>query len=242
MKALILAAGLGTRLKPLTNNIPKPLVLIGRKPLLKYTLDGLLKYDINDICLNSHYLAHKIDDFVKGYKKWHPKINIKVSFEKKLLGTAGTLRNNYEFFCKEKNFFIIYGDNLTNINYQKLFNFHLNKKSFCTIACYYENHPEGKGIIEFDKDKRINKFIEKPAQGELTSHYANAGIYVFNQKIFRYINSKNFTSPFDLGKDVFPYLLKKGKNVYAYLMDEFLLDIGTLNNYNLAQTKVKEIF
>jgi len=242
MKALILTGGLGTRLRPLTNDIPKPLISIGGNPLLKYTLDGLLKYNIKDICLNSHYLAYKINDFVKEYLKQHSEMNIKISFEKELLGTAGTLKHNYDFFCKEENFFIIYGDNLTNINYQKLFDFHINKKSFCTIACYHENHPESKGIIEFDKDKRINKFIEKPTQKESTSHYANAGIYIFNQKIFKHINSKKFTFPFDFGIDIFPYLLKKEKNIYVYLMNEFLLDIGTFENYNLAQTKIKEIF
>jgi len=240
MKALILAAGLGTRLRPLTNNIPKVLVPIGRKPLLAYHFDSLSKFGINDILINTHYLPGQVRKFVKNYIKHQPKIHIKITFEETLLGSAGTLKKNQNFFKGENHFLVIYGDNFTNINYQKLLKLHLAKKGVCTIACYWENQPETKGIIIFDKMKQITKFIEKPKTEQITTNYANAGIYIFNKKIFNYLNKLNY-SPLDFGYHIFPYLLTNQQLLFAYLMKEFFIDIGTKETYDFAQKKVGQL-
>ena len=186
MKALILAAGLGTRLRPLTEHVPKTLVPIDNKPLMTYHLDSLYKHGITDILINTHYLPDKIEDFVATYKEKNPKINIQTTFEPELLGSAGTLRKNESFFTDTEDFFIVYGDNLTDINYQKIFTHHQEKNTLVTIASYSEEYPEQKGIIEYDDNLRIARFVEKPKPGETSSNYANAGIYVLNKKIFPY--------------------------------------------------------
>lgn len=234
MKALILAAGLGTRLRPVTESIPKALVPIGGKPLLKFHLDNLSKFGINDILVNTHYLYNQVEDFLSTYLFDHSNTKIVTSFESELLGSAGTLVKNQDFFENEKNFLVVYGDNLTNINYQNLIDFHLKRKSIATIACYVEQDPQNKGIISFDQNFKILEFLEKPKNLPNLPHWANAGIYVFSNQIFKYLDFKA-KPPYDFGHHVFPDLLQMNLNLQAYLMNEFLLDIGSEQSYNKAQ-------
>lgn len=242
MKALILAAGLGTRLRPLTEKIPKPLVLIGNKPLLQYHFDRLLSLGINDILINSSYLAEQIKDFVSSYQKLHTEVRIKLTFEPELLGSAGTLKANADFFQGEDDFLIIYGDNLTNINYNQLIDSHrLKQPALCTIACYEEPNIESKGMVIFDAEGRIQRFIEKPKTEQVVSHYANAGMYVCNKDIFKYLDQFD-KIPLDFGHDIFPKVLIDRVDVLSvYLMKEFLLDIGTMDNYEKANKAVESL-
>jgi len=240
MKALILAAGLGTRLRPLTNTTPKPLVLIGDKPLLSYNLDLLKKYGIREILINTHYLPEKVEDFLVEYKKNNSEILISTTYEKELLGSAGTLKENFNFFCDEEDFLVVYGDNLTNINYEKLLDFHFEKKPIITIASYFEKKPEEKGIIVYDSNCMVERFIEKPRTEEVVSRQANAGIYVVSDKIFDYLKKYN-NYPLDFGKNIFPDLLKGGLRMATYRMTDSLIDIGSLDNYRLAQDMVKRM-
>ena len=240
MKALILAGGLGTRLRPLTKSTPKPLVAIAGKPLLQYHLEQMQKYGVMDIMINTHHLADQIDHFVIDYMEKHPAIAIKTVFEKKLLGSAGTIKGSEQFFAGEKSFIVVNGDNLTNINYQKLIDFHDQKGGMATLACYYEHQPETKGIIIMDKQKKIQKFIEKPKSSDVVSHIANGGVYVYNRDVFSFL--KSLTKPFlDISNDLFPELLAKGVDLYAYEMSEFLLDVGTVNDYRKAEEIIKKI-
>lgn len=234
MKALILAAGLGTRLRPLTETTPKPLLFVAGKPLLAYHLESLSKYGITDILINTHHLHEKMEDFVSEYKKNFPGLHIYTSFEAELLGSAGTLKENKSFFEGEEDFLIVYGDNLTNINYQNLLHTHEQKKGIATVASYFEEYPESKGIISFDENDRILKFIEKPKDNQIISNYANAGIYVLNKKVFEYLKQLDKT-PLDFGHDIFPLLLEKDEDMHVYKMSEILLDIGNIENYNKSQ-------
>lgn len=236
MKALILAAGLGTRLRPITETIPKPLVPIAGVPLLTYHLNQLQYYGVTDVLINTHYLAEQIEQFVEDYVNEHGK-NIRVStiYEPELLGSAGTLKANQGFFADEEDFLVIYSDNLTDIDYSKLLLQHKSSNSMVTIASYYEHFPEQKGIIEYGDDFVITNFIEKPKTTEVTSNYANAGIYVVNRKIFELI--KRINEPLlDFGHHIFPELLKRQEMMRVYTMDETLLDIGNHENYTKAQT------
>jgi NDP-sugar pyrophosphorylase family protein len=239
MKALVLSAGLGTRLRPITDIIPKPLVPINGKPLLAYHLDALLKYGVSDVLINTHHLSEKVKFFIDGYLKSHAGINIVSTFEKKLLGSAGTLKANADFFQGESNFLVVYGDNLTNINYQNLLNFHSKVGGICSIACYLETHPETKGVVEFDERGRILRFVEKANQYRGVKCYANGGIYVCDTKVFDYLDELE-ESLLDFGSHLFPYLIQQAKPMYAYKMTELLLDIGTLETYQLAQKVVKD--
>jgi mannose-1-phosphate guanylyltransferase len=240
MKALILAAGLGTRLRPLTDTVPKALVPISGKPLLAYHLDSLKKHGVDEVIINTHYLADKISEFVDDYSKENCGINITTVFEPTLLGSAGTLLCNRDFFRNERSFFVVYGDNLTNINYSALLNYHEKNNGIVTISAYYEDDPSSKGIIVFDEIQKILRFIEKPAKKDIISNYANAGVYAVNERIFNLLKDMRKT-PLDFGHDVFPSLLSKNEPMYAYKMSEFLLDVGTAENYERAQKEIKKI-
>jgi len=240
MKALILAAGRGTRLRPITDTIPKCLVDLADKPLLEYHLDRLDKYGVRDVCVNTHYLPEQVRKFFGKYTEKNSKMKIRESYERELLGSAGALRNNWDFFKGEENFYVIYGDNLTNINYKQLLDFHLLKGGICSIACYIEPNPGSKGVVVFDKEKRLSRFVEKPAKDQNVGNYANAGIYVLNKRIFNYLRENNGL-PYDFGRDLFPKLLQNNEPMYAYLMSEFLLDIGSLETYRLAQSLIGKI-
>jgi mannose-1-phosphate guanylyltransferase len=230
MRALLLAAGLGTRLRPLTETTPKPLLPVNGKPLLLHHIEHLKKHGVKHILINTHYKAEQINTFVSSYTKSNPDIEIVTVFEEKLLGSAGTLKKNKDFFVDEEFFLVVYADNLTDINYSKLLAEHRNTKSLSTMAVYKEKFPEQKGIVEYDDELRINRFVEKPKPGETTSNYANAGIYVFNKKLFKHLEKLN-DPLLDFGYHVFPYLLSVNQRLYCYLMTEHLLDIGTHENY-----------
>ena len=133
MKAFLLAAGKGTRLKPFTDNCPKCLMDINGKPLLQIWLDSLQKYNIDEVLINTHYLHKQVEDFIAYFK---PKTSIKItlSYEKDLLGSAGTLIKNKIFVKNEENFLVIYADNLTNTNLEKLIKFHNKKKEIWNIG------------------------------------------------------------------------------------------------------------
>ena len=240
MKALLLAAGLGTRLRPLTETIPKPLVPIDGKPLLQYHLDHLAKHGVTEVLINTHYLASQIETFVKDYQERRPDLLITTSYEETMLGSAGTLRANQEFFGDEA-FFIVYADNLTDLNYQKLMEHHRSQSALVTIASYQESFPEQKGIIEFNPEtKLIEGFIEKPPPGTTSSDRANAGIYVTDARLFPHLDTEK--TPYDFGFDVFPQLLASGQPLAVYLMQESILDVGTHKTYTEAQTLVKRLF
>ncbi len=235
MKAFILAAGLGTRLRPLTETIPKPLVPIAGKPLLAYHLDHLSHHGVTDIFINTHYLSEQMEEFVANYRLKQPNgPTISTIYEPELLGSAGTIRSNQSLFGQDDAFLVIYSDNLTDIDYQKLIDHHTQSDALVTIASYYEAHPEQKGIIEHNDELVISNFIEKPQPHQVTSHYANAGIYVMDSRIFDSI--RDLDSPIlDFGHHVFPFLLKTGHLMQVYKMDETLLDIGNHENYTKAQ-------
>jgi NDP-sugar pyrophosphorylase family protein len=234
MKALLLCAGLGTRLRPLTETTPKPLLPISGKPLLLYHLESLYAHGVRHILINTHYLPTQIEAFVKKHADDFAGLIIETVYEENLLGSAGTLRHNVSFFEGSDDFFVVYGDNLTTINYTKLLETHKSTGGIATIASYVEPHPETKGIIVFDDNDQITTFIEKPTGDQIISHYANAGIYVIRDDIFTSLYEIE-KQPLDFGYDVFPSLLAHKEKMYVYRMDEFLLDIGTLDSYTKAQ-------
>jgi mannose-1-phosphate guanylyltransferase len=236
MKALILAAGLGTRLRPLTDTIPKPLVPIAGVPLLQYHLDHLRHHGVTDVLINTHYLAEQMSDFIAEYlSKSDGSLNVTLAYEPVLLGSGGTLKANQNFFADSKDFLVVYSDNLTDIDYSQLLAKHQTSDSMVTIASYYEHFPEQKGIIEHNNDGVIIKFIEKPQTHKVTSNFANAGIYVVSKKIFEVLSELEYPI-LDFGHHVFPELLTRGEIMRIYAMNETLLDIGNHENYTKAQT------
>ena len=224
MKAYLLAAGEGTRLGQLTETIPKCLVPIKGKPLLHYWLRLCERYGISHLLLNLHHLPHLVEQFLDS-ASYRPKI--KTFYEEKLLGSAGTIAANQDFVAGEEAFFILYADNLTNANLEKMRKFHMNHGGICTIGLFKANNPKECGIAELNADGLVVDFVEKPDHPK--SDLANAGVYIANPEIFDYIPKREIV---DLGFDVLPRLAGK---MYGYLIREYLLDVGTWENYKKAQ-------
>lgn len=227
MKTFLLAAGYGTRLKPMTDIIPKCLVSISGKPLLHWWMLLLKKYKINDILLNTHYLASNVEAYIKINNQNKNLPFIHESYERELLGSGGTVRANYEFVKDEDCFLICYADNLTNVDLGSLVKFHKSHDGILTMGLFHTNTPEQCGIATLDQFDRIVKFVEKPKYPD--SNLANAGIYVCSPKIYDYFPDRDFL---DFGKDVLPLLVNK---MYGLEVKGYLRDIGTPENYALAQ-------
>lgn len=228
MKAFLMAAGLGTRLRPITNTIPKCMVPIKGRPLLAWWMDLFEKHNVSDVLINTHYLPELVRDFICSYNRQNHKIKIYESYEPVLLGSAGTLKANRKFVENEASFLICYADNLTNANLSQLMLQHEQVKPVLTMALFHTNNPTGCGIATVNEKHMITEFIEKPKHP--VSNLANAGIYVAGQELFDYI--PNNKDEVDLGKDVLPLLTVK---MAGYEIKDYLLDIGTMGNYQKAQ-------
>ncbi len=227
MKAFLLAAGYGTRLRPLTNTIPKCLVPICGKPLLAWWVDLFEKYDVKEVMINTHYLPDAVREFIKRHNQKNKQVKLIEFYEPELLGSGGTILANKAFVENEEDFLICYADNLTNLNLKKLVEFHKTQTSLLTMALFHTNKPKECGIAAIDENGLIYEFVEKPQFPK--SNLANAGVYVTNRNIFKYIPVKQTC---DFGKDVLPKLVNK---MYGYQINDYLLDIGNLDNYEKAQ-------
>jgi NDP-sugar pyrophosphorylase family protein len=228
MKAMILAAGNGNRLRPLTDNIPKPMVPLHGKPLVEYTVEWLKRYGISDIAMNLHYYFEVIVDYFGDGSKWI--VDITYSREEELLGTAGAIKRLEWFF--DDAFLVIYGDNLSDCNISKLADFHHSKGGIGTIVLFRREDTSASGIAQLDDDARIVKFLEKPSSIESFSKLVNAGIYILKPSILEYIPDDQ---PFDFGRQLFPLLLSKGEKLYGYVMseEEHLYWADTIESYQV---------
>ena len=231
MKAVLLIAGLGTRLRPLTNSIPKCLLPINGEPLLGIWFEKLVAAGVSEVLINTHWLADQVSDYVE--KNCPPELKVTVFYEQQLLGSAGTLAANRDFFGSDP-FFIIYGDNLSDVNLADLYASHLKHRPVLTLSTFEAEFPERCGIAEIDHQQIIQGFVEKP-QTPL-SNRAAAGIYVAGPEIFDYFPQQKTLSVLDLGFDVIPRLIGKMRN---YSIDK-LIDIGTFENYQKANEDLHE--
>lgn len=232
MRAFLLAAGYGTRLKPITETVPKCLVEIEGIPLLTWWLRLLKEYGIEEVLINTHYLADQVDKFVENFNIENGKF-VRTSYEKILLGSSGTVRANKNFVENEEDFLVCYADNLTNINIRRLIDFHNSHSGILTMALHRASVPEDCGIVELGEGGIINKFEEKPINPK--SNLANAGVYVVKKDIFRYLPE---SMPSDFGKDILPLLHKK---MYGYETEDYIIDIGSLENYCRAKKEWKKM-
>jgi len=230
MNCFLLAAGKGTRLKPITNTIPKCLVPINNKPLLSYWFDLFEFYKIEEVLINVHYLPDKVIEFVNKYKG-----NLKITtiFEKDLLGSFGTLVQNIEKYKNEDSLFVCYADNLTNFNIKEFIFFHNSHDKPVTVGLFTTPFPKQCGIIELDIESNIISFEEKPENPK--SNLANAGIYMIDvSEISKY---KMGNRILDIAFDFLPNYIN---NMKGYLTNEFLYDIGDVKKLKFAETYVKE--
>ena len=227
MKTLLLAGGYGTRLKPITNSVPKCLVPIGDTPLLEIWLRNLRHYGFGPFLINTHYLNEIVEQHIRS----NSNEDVYLSYEKELLGTAGTLFSNLKFFLGE-DCLLVHADNLCNINFDNFLETHLSRPKDCllTMLAFRTENPSSCGIIELDHSKVVTSFIEKPPipQGNL----ANGAIYLLSKE-FLDIFSQKYEKSTDFSLDVIPDFIGR---IYCYETDEILLDIGTPEAYKKAQT------
>ncbi len=228
MKAFLLAAGKGTRLQPLTFKTPKCLVPICGKPLIEYWFDLFEIYGINEILLNTSHLAGEVQSYINSHSR---NIEINVTYEKVLLGSGGTIKENWDFIGVEDKFFIFYSDNLTNVNLGNMLDFHNENDKDFTLGLFRVPNPEECGIVSMDEDMTITSFIEKPEKPD--SDLAFAGIMLSNSRLADFFPRNQ--DIFDLGHDVLPRI---AGNASGYTIKNYLLDIGTPEKINQAETDI----
>ncbi|MBU1164040.1 nucleotidyltransferase family protein [Patescibacteria group bacterium] len=225
MKAIILAGGEGTRLRPLTYTTPKPLIDVQGQTLTEHVFDILKKYNITDIILSLGYKAEKIKQHFSDGAKFRLKINYLI--EEKPMGTAGPLVLMKQIGCEEKeDFIVINGDNLFALDLNKMLEFHISHDGIATIALTKVDDVTHYGIAKMDDDKIVD-FIEKPAEENAPSNYANSGYYIFKPEIYKYIPDNDFVM---FEKDVFPKLASDEK-LYGFKSNAQWFDTGTFKRY-----------
>ena len=231
---MILAAGEGTRLRPLTNQLPKALVPLGGVPLVQLILEWLKSYEVCEVAINLHHLGEKIADFCGDGSRFGLKVTY--SSEGALLGTAGGVKRMHRFFGKT--FVVVYGDILTNFNLKKMIEFHESKGAIVTIAAYQNCHQEGCGVLRLNHQGQVIQFVEKPEIPKKRRGLSNGGVYVLRKEVLNYIPGRSY---YDFGFDVFPKLIDLGVPIYGYTLsdEEYLTDIGTWQRMQKANEDIK---
>lgn len=227
MKAFLLTAGLGTRLLPITKTTPKCLVEIGGKPLIHWWFDAMEQAGVTEVLINLHHLPKQVKDYVT---KINTAIKVNYFMEEVLLGSAGTLRANYDFVKEEDHFFIIYSDNLSSMKLKDLYSFHQGQAHLFSMALFNSNNPTACGIAVLDSKKTIIDFVEKPTHPK--SPLANAGIYIAHPSIIELIPKNKI--PADIGFDLLPQLIN---HMSGWENEDYLIDIGT--HANLAKARAE---
>lgn len=234
-KAMIMAAGVGSRLDPLTQDVPKPLVPIANRPIMDILLERLLDISVKDVVANTHYKSEQI---IERYKNNKFGINFEYVNEEKLSGTAGGVKKCQFFFDEGDDFLVLSADGLSNANLKAAIEAHKKSGAIASIGIKkiaIEEIPHF-GVVVTDNEGFISGFQEKPPIEEAKSDKINTGIYIFNYKIFEYIPENTF---YDFAKNVFPDLLSKGIKINTFSVDEYWSDIGTIDQYKQSS---KDLF
>lgn len=224
MKALFLAGGFGTRLKPITNDLPKPMVPIMGKPLLERNIERLKKHGVEEVVLSTCYKPQKIEKYFEDGRR----LGIKISYisENEPLGTAGAIKNAESFF--HDTFLAFNADILSDIDISDMIRFHKEKGALATIAVTKVDNPSAYGVIEHDENGFITAFKEKPQPHESNSNLINAGVYIFEPELLKEIPSGRAVS---IERQTYPLLLQKGKKIAVYNRCNYWIDLGTPEKY-----------
>jgi mannose-1-phosphate guanylyltransferase len=224
MKGLILAGGKGTRLRPLTINTPKPVVPVANSPFLLYQIDLMRTAGIDEIILSLSYLPRKIEDLLKDgsdYGVW-----IRYAVEGTPLGTGGAFKNAEEHINSTA--VVFNGDVLTDIDLSAVIAHHREKRAVATIVLTPVENPSAYGLVETSPDGWIQRFIEKPGPDEITCNTINAGIYVLEPSVLKYMPKGE---PYSFERGLFPTLLEHKEPVLSFVFDKYWIDIGTPQKY-----------
>ena len=223
MKAFLLAAGVGSRLRPITDTTPKCMLVIDDRPLLDIWLDAFERADVDEVLINLHHLP----DVVRLHlaRRTRPPA-VRTVFEPELLGSAGTLVANRQWVDSEELFLACNADNLTDFDVRSLIDEHRAHRPIATLALFHSEQPSAGGVVEIDADGRVVGFEEKPRQP--VSDLTNAGIYAFHPAVFDEIDA---VPPKDIGYDLLPRLVGRAR---AMPIEGYFRDIGTADAYRRA--------
>src|SRR5437667_29600 len=232
MKAVVMAGGEGSRLRPLTVKRPKPMVPIVGKPVIEHILNLLKRHGITEVVVTVQYLASNIEDYFGNGSQFGMRITY--SREDVPLGTAGSVKNAEDQHTEP--FIVISGDALTDYNLTDIIKYHEEKQSMATLLLAHVPNPLEYGVIITNEEGRITQFLEKPSWGEVFSDTINTGIYVLDPKIFSYYEKNK---PFDFSQELFPMMLKQGDPIYGYVANSgYWCDVGNLPEYMRANADV----
>ena len=230
MKAMILAAGKGTRLFPLTGVIPKPMAPVADKPMVQHIFELLARTGVEEVYVNVHYLADVILSHY-GESSQVGGMKVRLTLEDELMGTAGGVKRIADRF--DETFVVLMGDALTDVDVREVVAFHKEREALATLALKRVEDTSEYGVVELDAEKNVLDFQEKPESGEAISNLANTGIYVLEPEVLEYVPENTF---FDFAENVFPRLLEAKEKVVGYDEDDFYWsDVGTLQTYKEAQ-------
>lgn len=226
LSACILAGGKGTRLRPLTRSLPKPLVKLLDKPIIEYILELLAKHNATDIHMAVGFCADMLKEHLNGYKK----ASLSFYDEETPLGTAGATKNAMKNVNTD--FIVMSGDAMCDFNLASAYEFHKANESYVTIIGTHVKDPREYGLILKDDKSRILGFLEKPSYHSCITDCASSGIYIISPKVLELIKDDCFQ---DFASDIFPQLLTKGYPIYCYEDDGYWCDIGDLHSYRTCQ-------
>jgi mannose-1-phosphate guanylyltransferase len=232
-KVLLLAGGLGSRLKPLTDVTPKCLIEIAGRPMLDYWFDRFAPAQLFDVRINNHHLPLQVRDYIAN-RNDQGAFRVSEAYEPVLLGSAGTVHANRDFVAADDLCVIVYADNLSDVDLAGLVHFHLSHDDPFTMLLFHTPYPTKCGIATMDDASRITDFVEKPEHP--TSDLANGGIYVLDGKAYHEIADMN---AFDLGFDVLPKFVGRMR---GWIWDGYHRDIGTHESLAQAKADIAEVF
>jgi mannose-1-phosphate guanylyltransferase / phosphomannomutase len=231
MKAVVMAGGEGSRLRPLTVTRPKPMVPIVGRPVMEHILNLLKSHGITDVVVTVQYMASAIEDYFGDGSQFG--MHISYSREEVPLGTAGSVKNAEALL--DEPFLVISGDALTDFNLSEIIKYHQDRKALATLTLAHVANPLEYGVIITNEEGHITQFLEKPSWGEVFSDTINTGIYVLDPVIFDYFEGNK---PFDFSQDLFPMMLEKGDPMYGFVASGYWCDVGNLAEYMRANADV----
>jgi mannose-1-phosphate guanylyltransferase len=231
IKAILMAGGKGSRIRPLTLSRPKPLIPVANRPMIEYVLAKIKSTGYRDLVVTLSYMKNQIKSLLQNDC---PELNIKYSVEKEPLGTAGGVKKASKYL--NDTFFVLSGDVLVDVNLNELLEFHREKKALVTMLLTPVDNPSHFGIAVRDDKKQVIKFLEKPSPREVFSKIANTGTYILEPEILDYIETKK--GEIDFSQDIFPQLIEEKKGVYGYLLEGYWNDVGRPKTYLQANYDV----
>ncbi len=230
-KAVIMAGGFGTRLRPLTVSLPKPMVPVANLPMMEHIVYLLRRYGFTQLMALLYFFPEKITSYFGNGGQFG--VSMDYMMAEADYGTAGSVRNAYEFL--DERFLVISGDVLCDFNLEEAWQYHQEKGADATIVLTRVENPLPFGIVMLDEDGRIVRFLEKPSWGEVFSDTVNTGIYILEPHVLELIP---YQREFDFSKDLFPLMLRKGMRLYGYTAPGYWQDIGNLSQYQQAHRDV----